>query len=162
MGEGGTVRTIVKLLSPRSSEKEKEEAISLLYELSKSQNLSEKIGSINGAIIFLVGMTGSNSENVLTVEKVNKTLDNLAQSESNVRLMAENGRLQPLLTLLLEGIHSFTLVFDYKNFSVRYGNFRILGYRDIVLLLYMSTRILGYRDIGKCVQYDFVWINSIR
>ncbi|CAO2813968.1 unnamed protein product [Amaranthus hypochondriacus] len=103
MGEGGTVRTIVKLLSPRSSEKEKEEAISLLYELSKSQNLSEKIGSINGAIIFLVGMTGSNSENVLTVEKVNKTLDNLAQSESNVRLMAENGRLQPLLTLLLEG-----------------------------------------------------------
>lgn len=104
MGEGGTVRTIVKLLSPQSSEKEKAEAISLLYELSKSKNLSEKIGSINGAVIFLIGMTGSNSENILMVEKAYKTLDNLAQSENNVRLMAENGRLQPLLTLLLEGI----------------------------------------------------------
>ncbi|CAO2814900.1 unnamed protein product [Amaranthus hypochondriacus] len=103
MGEGGTVRTIVKLLSPQSSEKEKAEAISLLYELSKSKNLSEKIGSINGAVIFLIGMTGSNSENILMVEKAYKTLDNLAQSENNVRLMAENGRLQPLLTLLLEG-----------------------------------------------------------
>lgn len=104
VGEGGTVRTIMKFLSPeKSSEKEKGEAISLLFELSKSQNLSEKIGSVNGAILILIGMTSSNSENILTVEKADKTLDNLAQNENNVRLMAENGRLQPLLTLLLEG-----------------------------------------------------------
>ncbi|KMT19258.1 hypothetical protein BVRB_1g014400 [Beta vulgaris subsp. vulgaris] len=104
LGEGGTVRTIVKFLTPEQSlEKEKEEAVALLYELSKSQNLSEKIGSIMGAILILIGMTSSKSENILTVEKAHKTLDNLAQSENNVRLMAESGRLQPLLTLLLEG-----------------------------------------------------------
>lgn len=104
MGEGVTPRTIVKFLSPEQfSEKEKEEAISLLYELSKSQNLSEKIGSVNGAILILIGMTSSKMENIFT-EKACKILDNLAQkSEHNVRLMAENGRLQPLLTRLLEG-----------------------------------------------------------
>lgn len=82
LGEGGTVRTIVKFLTPEQSlEKEKEEAVALLYELSKSQNLSEKIGSIMGAILILIGMTSSKSENILTVEKAHKTLDNLAQSE---------------------------------------------------------------------------------
>lgn len=112
MGEGFTVRTIVKFLSPEQTlRKEKEEAISLLYELSKSQNLSEKIGSINGAILILIGMASSKSENILSVDKAHKTLDNLAQSENNVRLMAESGRLQPLLTLLLEGDFSLSLTY---------------------------------------------------
>ncbi|KAL6995990.1 hypothetical protein U1Q18_006128 [Sarracenia purpurea var. burkii] len=103
IAEGDTVRTIVKFLSHEQS-KEREEAVSLLFELSKSDTLCEKIGSINGAILILVGMTSSKSENLLTVEKADKTLDNLAVCENNVRQMAENGRLQPLLTLLLEGI----------------------------------------------------------
>ncbi|KAL8491524.1 hypothetical protein ACS0TY_023220 [Phlomoides rotata] len=102
MAEGDTVRTIVKFLSHEQS-KEREEAVSLLYELSKSELLCKKIGSVNGAILILVGMASSNSENVLTVEYADKTLDNLAQCENNVRQMAESGRLQPLLTLLLEG-----------------------------------------------------------
>ncbi|XP_057489993.1 U-box domain-containing protein 44-like [Actinidia eriantha] len=102
MAEGDTVRTIVKFLSHEQS-KEREEAVSLLYELSKSETLCEKIGSINGAILILVGMTSSKSEHLLTVEKADKTLENLAMCENNVRQMAENGRLQPLLTLLLEG-----------------------------------------------------------
>ncbi|XP_057974467.1 U-box domain-containing protein 44 [Malania oleifera] len=102
MAEGDTVRTIVKFLSHELS-KEREEAIYLLYELSKSELLCEKIGSVNGAILILVGMTSSKSENVLTVEKADRTLENLAKSENNVRQMAESGWLQPLLTLLLEG-----------------------------------------------------------
>ncbi|KAL7085684.1 hypothetical protein ACP275_14G294000 [Erythranthe tilingii] len=102
MAEGVTVRTIVKFLSHEQS-KEREEAVSLLYELSKSERLCEKIGSVNGAILILVGLASSNSENLITVEKADKTLDNLAQCENNVRQMAESGRLQPLLTLLLEG-----------------------------------------------------------
>lgn len=112
MAEGDTVRTIVKFLSHEQS-KEREEAVSLLYELSKSERLCEKIGSVNGAILILVGMASSNSENVLTVEKADRTLDNLAQCENNVRQMAECGRLQPLLHLLLEGetlvLHTSTL-----------------------------------------------------
>ncbi|XP_041021000.1 U-box domain-containing protein 44-like isoform X1 [Juglans microcarpa x Juglans regia] len=102
LAEGDTVRSIVKLLSHELS-KEREEAVSLLYELSKSETLCEKIGSINGAILILVGMTSSKSENVLTVEKANKSLENLEKFENNVRQMAESGRLQPLLTQILEG-----------------------------------------------------------
>ncbi|XP_074286585.1 U-box domain-containing protein 44-like [Silene latifolia] len=104
MTEGATIRTIVKFLSPeRSTEREKEEAISLLYELSKSPNLCEKIGSEQGAILILVSISGSESENVRNVEKADKTLDNLAQSENNVRQMAESGSLEPLLMLILKG-----------------------------------------------------------
>ncbi|KAK9270849.1 hypothetical protein L1049_026435 [Liquidambar formosana] len=102
MAVGDTVRTVVKFLSQEAS-KEREEAVFLLYELSKSEALCEKIGSINGAILILVGMASSKSENVLTVEKADQTLENLEKCENNVRQMAENGRLQPLLTLLLEG-----------------------------------------------------------
>ncbi|CAH1446241.1 unnamed protein product [Lactuca virosa] len=72
MADGDKVRTIVKFLSHEPSQ-EREEAVSLLYELSKSEALCEKIGSVN------------------------------EKNENNVRQMAENGRLQPLLTLLLEG-----------------------------------------------------------
>lgn len=102
MAEGDTIRTIVKFLSHEQS-KEREEAVFLLFELSKSEALCEKIGSVNGAILMLVGITSSSSENVLTVERADKTLENLEKCENNVRQMAENGRLQPLLTLLLKG-----------------------------------------------------------
>ncbi|CAJ2642806.1 unnamed protein product [Trifolium pratense] len=102
LAEGDTVRTVVKFLSHELS-KEREEAVSLLYELSKSETLCEKIGSINGSILILVGMTSSKSEDLSTVEKADKTLENLEKYENNVRQMAENGRLQPLLNHLLEG-----------------------------------------------------------
>ncbi|KAF4357892.1 hypothetical protein CsatB_026437 [Cannabis sativa] len=102
VAEGDTVRTIVKFLSHEQS-KEREEAVFLLYELSQSESLCEKIGAVNGAILILLGMTSSKSENLLTVEKADKTLENLEKCENNVRQMAENGRLQPLLTQILEG-----------------------------------------------------------
>ncbi|CAH1430960.1 unnamed protein product [Lactuca virosa] len=99
---GDNVNTIVKLLSDEQP-KVREEAISLLFELSKSEAMCEKIGSVNGAILILIGMTSSKSENVSTVEKADKILGNLENNENNARQMAENGRLQPLLTLLIEG-----------------------------------------------------------
>ncbi|ESQ27489.1 hypothetical protein EUTSA_v10018134mg [Eutrema salsugineum] len=102
IAEGDTVRTIVKFLS-QEPPKGREAAVSLLFELSKSEALCEKIGSIHGAIILLVGLTSSKSENVSTVEKADRTLTNLGRSEENVRQMATNGRLQPLLANLLEG-----------------------------------------------------------
>ncbi|XP_071733053.1 U-box domain-containing protein 44-like [Rutidosis leptorrhynchoides] len=102
MAEGDNVRTIVKFLSHEQS-KERQEAVSLLYELSKLETLCEKIGSVNGAILILVGMASSKSENLTAVEKADKTLENLEKNENNVKQMAVNGRLQPLLTLLLEG-----------------------------------------------------------
>ncbi|KAL6572204.1 U-box domain-containing protein 43 [Orobanche minor] len=137
MAEGDTVRTVVKFLSHEHS-KEREEAVSLLYELSKSERLSEKIGSVNGAVLILVGMASSNSENVLTVEKADQTLENLAQCENNVRQMAECGRLQPLLTLLLEGspetklsmaafLGELALNNDVKVFVARTAGFSLIN-----------------------------------
>ncbi|KAL0913331.1 hypothetical protein M5K25_016782 [Dendrobium thyrsiflorum] len=102
MAAGDTVRTIVKFLSHDHSQ-ERKEAVSLLFELSKSESLCEKIGGVNGAILILVGLASSKSENILTVEKAEKILENLEKDEKYVRLMAENGRLRPLLTQLLEG-----------------------------------------------------------
>lgn len=108
MTAGDTVRTIVKFLSHDHSQ-ERKEAVSLLHELSKSKFICEKIGGVNGAILILVGLASSKSENVLTVEKAEKTLENLEKDEKNVRLMAENSRLRPLLTQLLEG-DSFSML----------------------------------------------------
>lgn len=115
MAEGDTVRTIVKFLSHEQS-KEREEATYLLHELSKSETLSEKIGSVNGAILILVGMASSKSENVLTVEKADKTLKNLEKCENNVKQMADYGKLQPLLTLILEGTSPHFDFFSHGNF----------------------------------------------
>lgn len=110
MADGVRVRSIVKFLSDEHSQ-EREEAFSLFYELSKSEALCEKIGSVNGAILILVGMTDNKSENISIVEKADKILKNLEKNENNVRQMAENGRLQPFLTLLLQGITSMKLYF---------------------------------------------------
>ncbi|XP_010534273.1 PREDICTED: U-box domain-containing protein 44 isoform X2 [Tarenaya hassleriana] len=102
VAEGDTVRTIVKFLSYEPS-KGKEAAVCLLFELSKSEALCEKIGSTRGAILLLVGMASSQSENITTVEKADRTLENLARSKENVMQMAINGRSQPLLAKLVEG-----------------------------------------------------------
>jgi hypothetical protein len=48
-------------------------------------------------------MGSSKVENNATVEKVEDTLKNLERYETNVKQMAENGRLQPLLTRLIQG-----------------------------------------------------------
>ena len=78
--------------------------MSLLYELSKLDPICERIGAIYGAILLLVGMVSSKSENGVAVEKAENTLKNLEKYETNVKQMAENGRLQPLLTKLIEGM----------------------------------------------------------
>lgn len=102
LAEGDTLHTVVKFLRHERS-KEKEEAVALLHELSKSEALCEKIGTVNGAILILVGMSSSKSENLTTVENADRTLENLEKCESNIRQMAEYGRLRPLLTQILEG-----------------------------------------------------------
>ncbi|KAL3695517.1 hypothetical protein R1sor_009593 [Riccia sorocarpa] len=102
IGHTDALRSILKCLSRTVSE-ERQEAASLLYELSKSDKLCERIGSTNGAILYLVGMTSSHSDNVVAVQKAEMTLENLENIDQNVRQMAESGRIQPLLRRLLDG-----------------------------------------------------------
>ncbi|KAI4983473.1 hypothetical protein ZWY2020_023965 [Hordeum vulgare] len=102
LGKGDTVRTIIKFLSNENIQ-ERELAVSLLYELSEYEPVCERIGAVYGAILLLVGMGSSKSENMMAVEKAEKTLKNLEKYDTNIKQMAENGRLQPLLTKLLQG-----------------------------------------------------------
>ncbi|OEL21789.1 U-box domain-containing protein 44 [Dichanthelium oligosanthes] len=102
LGKGDTIRTIIKFLS-NDHVQERELAVSLLYELSKLDPICQRIGAVYGAILLLVGMGSSKSENLAAVEKAENTLKNLEKYETNVKQMAENGRLQPLLTKLIEG-----------------------------------------------------------
>ncbi|GJN22585.1 hypothetical protein PR202_gb10165 [Eleusine coracana subsp. coracana] len=99
---GDTIRSIIKFLSNEHFQ-ERELAVSLLYELSKCEAICERIGAVYGAILLLVGMGSSKSEKTVAVEKAEKTLKNLEKYETNVKQMAENGRLQPLLTKLIQG-----------------------------------------------------------
>lgn len=111
---GDNIRTIVKFLNHGQTQ-EKEKAVSLLYELSGNKALSERIGNVSGAILILVGLSSSKVENLLIVDRAEKTLENLESCEKNVRQMAENGRLQPLLRLLLEGTVIFYLHVSFSQ-----------------------------------------------
>lgn len=78
-------------------------ALLLLLELSKSQLLCEKIGSINGAILVLV-TNKYNYTDCFASEKAEKILRNLESHPINIKHMAENGHVEPLLNHLIEGI----------------------------------------------------------
>jgi hypothetical protein len=105
IGQTDIIRQAVKCLA-RDEPDEREEAVRLLYELSKSYSLCEKIGATNGAILFLVGMTSSNPENMAAGNLAEQVLTNLSKCDKNVLQMAENGRLQPLLDRLTQGSQS--------------------------------------------------------
>lgn len=102
MGQTDLIRQAVKCLA-REDAQEQEEAVALLYELSKSYAFCEKIGATSGAILFLVGLTSNESGHIKTAELADKILKNLEKCDNNVMQMAENGRLQPLLDRLIAG-----------------------------------------------------------
>ncbi|CAM6085217.1 unnamed protein product [Calypogeia fissa] len=102
MVEAGALRSVLKCLA-RSASGERQEAASLLYELSNSEDICEEMGSTNGMILYLVGITSSKSDNIIAVEKAEATLENLEKVDGNVRQLAENGRVQPLLRRLIDG-----------------------------------------------------------
>ena len=72
--------------------------------------MCEKIGLETGAILVLVGTVSSSADNPVTVRIAEQTLDNLEICDQNVRQMAENGRLKPLLSRLQEGVYSMARV----------------------------------------------------
>ena len=59
-----------------------------------------------GPYSYWLGWQAANQRMVWlwSVEKAENTLKNLEKYETNVKQMAENGRLQPLLTKLIEGM----------------------------------------------------------
>ncbi|KAJ4824847.1 hypothetical protein Tsubulata_048758 [Turnera subulata] len=78
-------------------------AMLLLLDLSKSQYLCEKIGSVTGAIMMLIRMKYNKSDDEFLAEKADETLQNLERSPENIKHMAENGLIEPLLRHLIQG-----------------------------------------------------------
>ncbi|CAL5082748.1 unnamed protein product [Urochloa decumbens] len=101
VSQGDTIRTIVKFIDCEDCQ-ERELAVSVLCDLSKSEVVCGKISELNGAVLILSKVAGSKA-NPTIAEKAEKTLQNLDKCEKNAVQMAENGRLEPLLNLLIEG-----------------------------------------------------------
>lgn len=97
-----TITTAIKMLSSKHLP-ERHAALSLLLELSTSESLCEKIGAVSGGILMLITMKYNQSFDSFTSENANKLLKNLERSPKNIKRMAENGLLEPLLNHLIEG-----------------------------------------------------------
>ncbi|XP_077236629.1 armadillo/beta-catenin-like repeat family protein [Tasmannia lanceolata] len=96
------IKTTIKMLSS-DYPLERHLALSFLLELSRHEPLCEKIGSVHGGILILITMKYNKSFDALAAEKAEGTLKNLEKCRKNIKYMAENGLLEPLLNHLIEG-----------------------------------------------------------
>ncbi|KAJ6718627.1 U-BOX DOMAIN-CONTAINING PROTEIN 42-RELATED [Salix purpurea] len=78
-------------------------ALLILLDISRSQSLWKKIGSDPGGILMLIRCKYNLSVDAFSSEKADEILQNLERSPQNIKLMAENGFLEPLLKHLIEG-----------------------------------------------------------
>lgn len=92
---------LIKLLSS-SHQPTRHSTLQFLLELSQSQSLCESIGSATGAILILI-TNKYNSLDAFASEKASEILRNLESQVSNIKIMAENGYVEPLLEHLIEG-----------------------------------------------------------
>ena len=97
-----SIPTLIEMLS--SSQKSiRHASLLVLLELSRSQALCQKIGSVTGAVLMLITLKYGRSYDAFASEKADETLRNLELSPNNIKRMAENGLMEPLLKNLAEG-----------------------------------------------------------
>ncbi|KAL5826185.1 hypothetical protein ACOSQ4_017982 [Xanthoceras sorbifolium] len=96
------ISVVVKMLSS-SHRPVRHASLLLLLELSRSQYLCEKIGSITGGILMLITIKYNRTVDAFGSEKAEQILRNLEGSPTNIKCMAENGLLEPLIYHLNEG-----------------------------------------------------------
>lgn len=108
------ISTIIKMLSS-SHQSIRHASLLYLLELSRSQSLCERIGSVTGAILMLIRIKYRRSIDAFASEKADEILRNLEHSPNNIKNMAENGLLEPLLKNLTEGnFHNSTVPAKHK------------------------------------------------
>ncbi|CAO2828482.1 unnamed protein product [Amaranthus hypochondriacus] len=78
-------------------------ALLLLIEFSKSKSLSENLGRVTGGILILIQTKFNRSLDTFASEAADQVLRYMEQCSNNIKLMAENGYLEPLLNNLIEG-----------------------------------------------------------
>ncbi|KAK4484027.1 hypothetical protein RD792_011241 [Penstemon davidsonii] len=96
------VSTIIRMLS--SNHKPLRNAsVLLLLDLSSTRFLCDMIGTVAGGILMLITVKLRQSFDAFTSDTAGKILKNLEKVSDNIKLMAENGYWEPLLTHLVEG-----------------------------------------------------------
>uniref|UniRef100_A0A0E0MLB2 RING-type E3 ubiquitin transferase n=1 Tax=Oryza punctata TaxID=4537 RepID=A0A0E0MLB2_ORYPU len=85
VSDGDTIRTIVKFIDCEDCQ-ERELAVSVLCELSKSEMVCEKISELNGAILILGKVACNKAQNPALAEEAEMTLENLEKCEKNLRI----------------------------------------------------------------------------
>ncbi|XVF43310.1 hypothetical protein PTKIN_Ptkin02bG0030100 [Pterospermum kingtungense] len=96
------ISTPIELLSS-SHQPVQYASLLFLLELSRSQALSEKIGSATGAILILIRLKYNHHVDSFASQKADEILKNLERNPDNIKRMAEYGFLEPLLNHLTEG-----------------------------------------------------------
>ncbi|KAL0430033.1 UNVERIFIED_CONTAM: putative U-box domain-containing protein 42 [Sesamum radiatum] len=96
------ISTMIKMLSSGHKPVRHASAL-LLLDLSRSQIFCHKIGTVTGGILMLITVKYKHSLDAFTSEKADQILRNLERVADNIKLMAENGYWEPLLTHLVEG-----------------------------------------------------------
>ncbi|GAB4828999.1 hypothetical protein Ancab_018656 [Ancistrocladus abbreviatus] len=102
IGKTTAITTTVRMLSS-SHQPIRHSALLLLIELSNSQTLSERIGWVTGGILLLIRTKYNRSADTFASEAADQILRNLSQCPNNIKCMAENGYLEPLLDNLVKG-----------------------------------------------------------
>ncbi|GAB2297111.1 hypothetical protein Dimus_031210 [Dionaea muscipula] len=108
IGNTAAITKTVKMLSS-NDQTIRHTSLLLLLELSKVLNLSDKIGGTNGAILLLIRTKYDRSTDTFASEAADQILMNLAQCPNNVKCMAENGLIKPLLDNLTGGTEEIKL-----------------------------------------------------
>ncbi|KAK3000317.1 hypothetical protein RJ639_021484 [Escallonia herrerae] len=96
------ISRIIKMLSS-NHQPIRHAILLLLVELSSPQPLCNIIGSVTGAILMLITVKYRWSIDAFATEKADEILRNLERSSDNIKRMAENGHLEPLLNHIIEG-----------------------------------------------------------
>nr|XP_011462969.1 PREDICTED: putative U-box domain-containing protein 42 [Fragaria vesca subsp. vesca] len=96
------IPTLIEMLSS-SHQSVRHASLLFLLKLSRSQTVCEKIGSVTGAILMLITIKYGRSHDAFASDKAEETLRNLELSQNNIKRMAENGLMEPLLKNLAEG-----------------------------------------------------------
>lgn len=82
---------------------EKHASLSLLLQLSKGEIICRNIGATPGAILMLITMKYNERTDFVSAERAGETLKNMEKCPDNIKCMAENGLLEPLLNHIVDG-----------------------------------------------------------
>jgi uncharacterized protein (DUF305 family) len=113
MSRTNAIKAAAKLISS-SNLTEKNLALSFLEEATKSEFLGRMVGHTTGAILMLVSTKVNQSSDLDAAKMASEILKNLEKRPKNMKYMALNGYLDPLLTNLVEGRTTY-LAFRFKS-----------------------------------------------